>query len=67
MPNPTKVSEEDFFMAQECMIGWCNDCKEFNREMTEPDAEFYDCDVCDENNVYGAENALIMGLIVLVP
>ena len=59
----TKVTMEEYTHACEMYYGWCPDCKGFNRESTEPDAEGYTCDVCDCSNVVGAENALIMGLI----
>ena len=40
-------------------MGWCTECKDFTRKMTEPDAEGYDCPNCGENSVMGAEQALI--------
>ena len=39
----------------------------FTTSECEPDAEDYTCDSCEGNTVVGAENALIMGLIDLVP
>lgn len=44
-------------------LGWCLDCKDFTREMTEPDADYYRCPDCGERCVVGAELALIMGAI----
>lgn len=49
--------------AAEGYIGWCTTCSGFTRECTEPDAQDYDCPVCGENTVVGAEDALVMGLI----
>ena len=59
----TVVSEEDFVEAQENYLGWCSICKDFSREECEPDAREYDCPTCDNNTVYGADEALLMGLI----
>lgn len=61
--NPVKVSEADYLDAVDAYIGWCPVCQEFCRECTEPDAESYLCEGCGEEEVVGAENALIMGLI----
>lgn len=60
------VSECDYYEACEGSLGWCPDCGEFTRDCTEPDAEKYDCPVCSANNVVGAEQALILGLIDIV-
>jgi len=43
--------------------GWCTRCNEFTYEMVEPDAEGYECPACGNNTVYGAEQAVIMGLL----
>lgn len=59
----TTISEEDFQEAQEDHMGWCANCKEFTRDCCEPDASEYDCPECGNNTVYGAEEALFMGLI----
>lgn len=43
--------------------GFCRVCCGFTRDgSTEPDAENYECPVCDGMTVCGAENALILGL-----
>lgn len=39
--------------------GWCTNCQEVTRDSTEPDAAGYDCPVCEENTVLGADNFLI--------
>lgn len=59
----TVIDEYDYVCATEDYYGWCPVCKDFTRDSTEPDAENYDCPVCEEEKVVGAENALIMGLI----
>jgi len=38
--------------------GYCLECCEFTRDSTEPDATGYDCPVCEENKVVGAENLM---------
>ena len=41
------------------MIGFCISCGE-EHDACEPDAERYQCEVCGENKVYGAEQLLLM-------
>lgn len=63
MKDVTAVTMEDYIDATENYTGFCKECKEFTRDCTEPDAQDYDCPVCENNSVVGAEDALIMGLI----
>ena len=58
-----EVEEADYHEATESYMGWCPVCKEFTRYTTEPDAEGYDCPKCGQNEVVGAEQAFIAGLI----
>jgi len=44
-------------------VGFCLKCGA-EREMTEPDAECYDCPDCGHNEVYGLETLLVMGYVV---
>lgn len=60
----TKVKVEDYNEAVDQYLGWCTVCKDFTRDSTEPDASGYDCPECEENSVMGAENALILGVII---
>jgi hypothetical protein len=62
--TPVVVDMDEYEDAVENYIGFCPDCGEFSRENTEPDAEHYHCDLCENINVLGAEQALIIGLIV---
>ena len=57
------MSEEEFLDACDSFRGWCTNCKDFTRDCTEGDAEGYDCPVCEEDTVMGAEQALLMGEI----
>ena len=58
-----QVSMTDYEAATESYTGWCVTCQEFTRGCTEPDAENYDCPICGENTVMGAQQALIAGEI----
>ena len=53
-----KISVARFREAIRCYEGYCLDCGEFTRETTEPDANGYDCPVCEGRKVVGAENLL---------
>jgi hypothetical protein len=63
----TKITEEEYVDATENYMGFCTECCAFTTDTVEPDAEDYSCDDCENNTVVGAEQALIMGLIELVP
>ena len=59
------VIEADYFEAVDSYTGWCSTCADFTRDTTEPDAEGYDCPVCRQHTVTGAENALIARLFTI--
>ena len=59
------TSLSEFGLAQEMYLGWCTTCEAFTRDSTEPDACEYDCPECGENTVYGAEEALLEGFLVI--
>jgi Zn finger protein HypA/HybF involved in hydrogenase expression len=54
------VSLEEYETAVDLYQGWCTDCKQFTRDQTEPDAEGYDCPVCEEDKVIGAEQGMML-------
>lgn len=54
-----KVSEEEFLDHN---TGRCNSCGA-EADGVEPDARKYKCEECGENEVYGLEELLIMGLV----
>jgi hypothetical protein len=56
-----RIEKSEFEEARDLFMGWCTTCEAFTREQTEPDAEGYDCPVCEGNTVIGAEDALMMG------
>jgi hypothetical protein len=59
MPKSVKVRPSEYRDALDQDTGWCPTCEDFTRDCTEPDAEGYDCPVCDGIEVVGAELALI--------
>jgi len=64
--RPCTVYIEDFEENRESYGGFCTTCREFtNMSEVEPDAEKYRCVCCNENPVYGAEQALLLGLITI--
>lgn len=63
MTNITfKMTEEEYLEHVSNDEGICLNCGEF-RDSTEPDAENYPCEFCNENKVMGLELALIAGHI----
>lgn len=53
-------TESLYLEMRESYQGWCNDCQEVTRDNTEPDAEEYDCPVCEnDSSVVGADVFLI--------
>jgi len=58
-----KPTIEEIYEASSNYEGWCTSCEDFTTGCCEPDAREYECEVCGENTVYGAEEAVIMGLI----
>lgn len=55
-------SVEEIEQAIEDHMGWCTVCKDFTTDSCEPDARKYQCEVCRDFTVYGAEEAILMGL-----
>lgn len=59
-----KLPRADIEYALDNSLGWCTGCADFTRECTEPDAEGYDCPVCESDSVVGAELAYaVLGII----
>lgn len=59
------VSVDFYHEMSDSYQGYCTNCGEFTRDMTEPDARDYDCPQCDENTVMGADEAMLEGLLVI--
>jgi len=58
-----KISIEYIQDMVEDNVGYCSTCEDFTTDGVEPDAQEYTCDVCEQDTVYGAEQALLIGLI----
>lgn len=54
---------EDVMDALQDNLGWCTECQDFTTEQVEPDAARYRCSACRKMTVYGAEQALLLGLL----
>ena len=61
-----RISEDEYTEACENDLGFCFVCQSFTRGETEPDAEEYDCPECDQNTVFGAEQALLKNLVAFI-
>jgi len=57
-----KPTDADIEEAIESYQGWCTNCQAFTHDSAEPDAREYECPDCGQRTVFGAEEALIMGL-----
>jgi Zn finger protein HypA/HybF involved in hydrogenase expression len=58
--TPPPIDRVTYDEAVEASLGWCTTCRSFTRDYTEPDAENYDCPVCGNHTVVGAEQAVIL-------
>lgn len=63
MPEATTITQADYVDAMQNDLGWCTHCEDFTREMCEPDAREYRCPVCEQRTVYGAEWAMVAGML----
>lgn len=59
-----RMSGETFESLRDEYMGLCFACGQ-EAYSVEPDARGYKCDGCGENKVFGAEEILIMGRIVI--
>lgn len=60
---PKVIGFESFLQASEEYEGFCTTCGDFTRGECEPDGREYECPDCGERTVYGAEEAMMMGLL----
>lgn len=60
-----KMTEDRYNALCEDYMGLCLACKE-EKDSCEPDAEYYECDNCGENKVFGTEQLMILGKIEIV-
>jgi hypothetical protein len=61
------MTAAEFEAACDGYQGFCVNCKRMTSDGVEPDARKYECERCGERTVYGAEEALFMDLIDIVP
>jgi hypothetical protein len=61
-----KMTEEEYLQHNDAGDGVCLACGEIKEGGVEPDAEYYNCNACGENQVCGVEHALIMSLLDIV-
>lgn len=57
------MSPEEFQSLDDDCCGLCIRCGEVTVGGVEPDARGYECECCEANGVYGAQELLMMGLI----
>jgi len=60
------ITEQQYKDACYSNLGFCIECKEFTREMVEPDAENYKCPECESDTVFGSEQSLILDHIQII-
>ena len=63
--RPSAISEADFAEAVDSNQGWCTECIAFTHDSAEPDTHHYECPDCESRSVFGAEQALLEGLITI--
>lgn len=60
-----KLSSDAFEEHMDSSDGFCTACGEWTGGGCEPDARKYECEMCGEHAVYGAEEMMVMGMVVL--
>lgn len=61
------VTIAEYRLYRDQYIGFCTVCQDWTGDGVEPDARKYQCPVCDEQTVYGAEEALMTELVEVEP
>lgn len=66
-PKPLHIalSEDEYHAHCESDDGVCLGCGEWTFGGCEPDARKYPCEACGQRRVYGCEEAMMMGRIVI--
>src|SRR5687768_10504183 len=60
------ITPEAYFQAENDLAGFCIGCKEVTTQGTyELDVRNHPCAVCDENTVFGIEQAVIEGYVTI--
>ena len=58
--EPFRITEDEYQQLCDDNAGYCIVCRAEASGYCEPDARNYPCGVCGENEVYGAEELLLM-------
>jgi hypothetical protein len=59
-----KLTDEDYWRLSNRGAGLCRSCGDLDDSgCVEPDARHYRCEACDEREVFGLEEAMVMGLV----
>ena len=58
-----QLSEDEYLRHRDDYDGCCAACGEWTIGGVEPDAQNYECDACGIDQVFGAEQLLLMGKI----
>jgi hypothetical protein len=59
------LSEDEYRATHDDNVGFCLACGQETVGGVEPDARQYTCESCGQPKVYGLEELLIMGLLIL--
>lgn len=65
-PKPIQMTIEEYEAHREEYNGVCLSCHAIHFGDCEPDARRYECEECGETDVYGIEEAVLMGEIEIV-
>jgi len=60
-----KMDDCEYVQLSDDYTGFCISCGE-TQEGCEPDARGYECESCGQHKVYGLEELMMMGYIILV-
>ena len=60
-----RVSMAEYYKYRDEYWGFCTACQDWTADTVEPDAREYECPVCGEQAVFGAEEALLLELVDL--
>lgn len=60
-----RMTEDQYHHHNDMMEGICLTCGAV-RGCCEPDARHYPCEECEESNVFGVEELMLMGKITLI-
>lgn len=61
-----RLTLEEYRRYRDDYVGYCTTCRDWTHDSAEPDAREYECPVCEQPTVYGAEEAFLLGTIVVV-